>query len=176
MSPDLTALTLRRHAVRLTPVRRTVLDVLASSPFALSGAELEKQLPPTDRVTLYRTLRTFEEKGLVHRVIDHSETVRYAATCLDEASTNPADHVHFKCTACQHIYCLSQVAVPAVDLPGPYQVLRRDCLLLGVCARCQAPAPPPAAGQPMRQEHQQLVADHARLLAEHRALLAKVGQ
>lgn len=144
MSADPTSLALRRHAVRLTPVRRTVLDVLARSPFALSGAELEKQLPPTDRVTLYRTLRTFEEKGLVHRVIDHSEVVRYAATCLDaDAPTSLADHVHFKCTACQHIYCLSQVAVPAVDLPGPYQVLRRDCLLLGVCARCQVPAGPP---------------------------------
>ena len=143
MSADLTALTLRRHAVRLTPVRRTVLDVLAHSPFALSGAELEKQLPPTDRVTLYRTLRTFEEKGLVHRVIDHSETVRYAAPCLEEAgpASPTPDHVHFKCTACQHIYCLSQVPVPAVALPGPYQVLRRDYLLLGVCAQCQASAP-----------------------------------
>ena len=58
----------------------------------------------------------------MHRVIDHSETVRYAATCLDEAAatTGPRpDHVHFKCTACQHIYCLSQVPVPAGALPGP---------------------------------------------------------
>lgn len=149
MSPDLTALALRRHAVRPTPVRRTVLEALAQSPFALSSYELEKQLPPpTDRVTLYRTLRTFEEKGLVHRVIDHSETVRYAATCLDEAAADgPAPaHVHFKCTACQHIYCLSQVAVPSVALPGPYQVVRSDYLLLGVCVQCQAPvqAPEPA--------------------------------
>ena len=146
--PDLTALALRRHAVRLTPVRRTVLEALAHSPFALSSYELEKQLPPpTDRVTLYRTLRTFEEKGLVHRVIDHSETVRYAATCLDEAAatTGPRpDHVHFKCTACQHIYCLSQVPVPAVALPGPYQVVRSDYLLLGVCTRCQASTQAPA--------------------------------
>lgn len=49
------------------------------------------------------------------------------------------NHVHFKCTACQHIYCLSKVPVPAVALPGPYQVVSSDYLLLGVYTQCQAP-------------------------------------
>ena len=50
MSPDLTLLTLRRHLVRLTPIRRTVLDVLARSFFALSRAKLDKPLPQRPRV------------------------------------------------------------------------------------------------------------------------------
>ena len=134
---DLLLLALRGHAVRPTPVRQAVLAVLQGSPHALSGAEIEQQLrPASDRITLYRTLCTFEKKGLIHRVIDHSETVRYAV-CPEPTEAGASDHVHFKCTACQHIYCLGQVAVPKVVLPGQYQAVRADYLLSGVCARCQ---------------------------------------
>lgn len=141
MAADPVSLALRRHALRLTPVRQAALMVLVRSPFALSGAEIEKQLRlPFDRITLYRTLKTFEQKGLIHRVIDHSETVRYAV-CTEPATVAvTADHVHFKCTACRHTYCLSQVAVPAVALPGGYRVVRGDYLVSGVCERCQPDA------------------------------------
>jgi len=137
MLTDDALLTLRRHAVRLTALRQSILGALLQSPFALSRTESEPHLT-LDRVTVYRTLRTFEEKGIVHRIIDHSETVRYAAACPD-APALANDHVHFKCTACQHIYCLSQVPVPAVTLPGTYQVLRSDHLLSGICGQCHLP-------------------------------------
>lgn len=140
MTPDddLVLTALRHHAVRPTRVRRSVLAVLLRSPFALSGTELESHLRPlSDRITLYRTLCTFEQAGLVHRVADHADTVRYAANPSPTARVAPTDHVHFKCTVCRHIYCLSQVPVPAVELPGPYQVERRDYLLSGTCAGCR---------------------------------------
>lgn len=141
-SADPVLLTLRRHAIRPTLVRRAVLEVLWHSPFALSGTEVEKQLPlELDRITLYRTLRTFEEKGLIHRVIDDSETVRYAVCPVSPTPSAPTDHVHFKCTACRHIYCLSQVAVPTVVLPGKYQATRGEYLVSGVCEQCQPSAP-----------------------------------
>jgi Fur family ferric uptake transcriptional regulator len=133
MATDDVLLTLRHHAVRLTATRQHILGTLLQSPFALSRTEIEHHLA-LDRVTVYRTLRTFEEKGIVHRIVDHSETVRYAASCPNAAVPALAnDH------ACQHIYCLSQVPVPAVALPGTYQVLRRDHLLSGICGRCHSP-------------------------------------
>ena len=138
MPADLVSLALRRHAVRLTPVRRATLAVLLRSPFALSGAEIELQLTRGfDRITLYRTLKTFEQTGLIHRVVDHSETVRYAVCAAPATAAVTADHVHFKCTTCRHTYCLNQVAVPAVVLPGRYHVVRGDYLLSGVCERGQ---------------------------------------
>lgn len=134
------ALTLRAHAVRLTPCRRQVLGALLQSDMALSGTELEPHLHQArDRVTLYRTLRLLEQKGLIHRVVDYTETVRYAAAAALRAPVDaalPAEHVHFKCTSCQHIYCLPQVAVPPLPPPGRHHVTRRDCLLSGVCERC----------------------------------------
>lgn len=138
-STDRVAQTLTRHALRQTPVRRAVLHILVDSPFALSGSEIELQLPPnTDRITLYRTLKSFEESGLIHRVIDSSDVIRYAFCSIEcSAQAHFDNHVHFKCTACQHIYCLNQVAIPAVTLPDKFQVVSRDYLLAGVCRECQ---------------------------------------
>ncbi|MBC8082120.1 MAG: transcriptional repressor [Hymenobacter sp.] len=136
---DRIAQTLTRHTLRQTPVRRAVLQVLADSPFALSGAEIELLLPPdTDRITLYRTLKAFEENGLIHRVVDTTDTVRYAACSIEcSADAHFDNHVHFKCTACQHIYCLNQVAIPAVTLPAKFKAITSDYLLAGVCRECQ---------------------------------------
>ena len=137
--PDHLATTLARHDLRQTPVRRAVLQVVAASPFALSGTEMEEQIgTDVDRITLYRTLRTFEEKGLVHRVADNTDTIRYAACSIEcSAEAHFDNHVHFKCTSCQRIYCLSQVAIPAVTLPARFLATSRDYLLAGTCRECQ---------------------------------------
>ncbi|GAB3237768.1 transcriptional repressor [Hymenobacter seoulensis] len=132
--------TLSRHGLRQTPMRRAVLQVLLESAFALSGHEIEQQLGgDTDRITLYRTLKTFEESGLIHRVIDTSDTVRYAS-CSVECNVHAHfdNHVHFKCTNCQHIYCLNQIAIPAVVLPAGFEAATRNYLLAGTCRECQA--------------------------------------
>ncbi|WP_046243328.1 Fur family transcriptional regulator [Hymenobacter terrenus] len=139
LSAERIAQTLTRHALRQTPVRRAVLQVLGDSPFALSGSEIEQQIGPgTDRITLYRTLKSFEENGLIHRVIDSSDVIRYASCSIEcSAHAHFDNHVHFKCTACQHIYCLSQVPIPAVMLPDKFEAQTRDYLLAGVCRECQ---------------------------------------
>ncbi|NVO83850.1 Fur family transcriptional regulator [Hymenobacter terrestris] len=138
-SADRLVRTLSQHGLRQTPVRRSVLQVLADAAFALSGSEIEQQLPAgTDRITLYRTLKSFEESGLIHRVIDSTDVVRYAACSIEcSAEAHFDNHVHFKCTICQHIYCLNQVAIPTVTLPAQFQVVSRDYLLAGVCRECQ---------------------------------------
>jgi Fur family ferric uptake transcriptional regulator len=138
-TPDRLNQLLKRHGLRLTPTRRAVLQVIASSPFALSGHEVEQQLgPDTDRITLYRTLKSFEESGLVHRVRDLTDIIRYAACSIEcSAQAHFDNHVHFKCTACEHIYCLNQVAIPAVALPDKFEAQSRDYLLAGVCRECQ---------------------------------------
>ncbi|UOQ70207.1 Fur family transcriptional regulator [Hymenobacter cellulosilyticus] len=132
-SVEFVRLTLHRHTLRSTAIRQAVLTMLLESSYALSGSEIEKQIVPcTDRITLYRTLRIFEEKGLVHRVIDHCDIVRYAASSPAPA---PA-HVHFKCTTCRRLYCLHEVIVPPVELPALYHTSSSDYLLSGVCATC----------------------------------------
>ena len=122
-------------------MRRAVLAAVSGKGYALTGAEIEtgNRRQTLDRITLYRTLKSFEQQGLIHRVIDDTDVLRYAACSIEcSAGAHFDNHVHFKCGVCSHTYCLSQVAIPAVQLPGGFQAERRDFLLSGVCGFCQA--------------------------------------
>lgn len=138
-APDRLAQTLARHGLRQTPVRRAVLQAVTGKGYALTGAEIEQEIGAcTDRITLYRTLKSFEQQGLIHRVIDDTDVLRYAACSIEcSPSAHFDNHVHFKCDSCGHTYCLSQVAIPPVQLPGGFQAARKDYLLAGTCLHCQ---------------------------------------
>jgi Fur family ferric uptake transcriptional regulator len=133
------AQTLHRHKLRPTPIRQAVLAVMLDAPFALSGHEVEQLLPPgTNRITLYRTLKLLNDNGLTHRVMDGSDIIRYAACSIEcSAEAHFDNHVHFKCSVCQHIFCLTQVAIPTVPLPNNFEAHTRDYLLVGICGTCQ---------------------------------------
>lgn len=131
--------TLNHHKLRSTPIRRAVLAVMLDTPFALSAHEVEQFLPAgTDRITLYRTLKSLNENGLIHQVMDSGDIIRYAACSIEcSAEAHFDNHVHFKCTFCQHIFCLSQVAIPSVSLPNNFEAHARDYLMVGICATCR---------------------------------------
>lgn len=129
---------LAQHGLRNTSLRRAVLKLLSHAPYALSGSEIEQELgSDVDRITLYRTLKSFEQQGLIHRVIDNTDVAKYAS-CSIECSQHAHfdNHVHFKCSRCQHVYCLPQVSIPAVTLPAQFVAENRDYLLQGVCSQC----------------------------------------
>ncbi|GIV38828.1 MAG: hypothetical protein KatS3mg033_0628 [Thermonema sp.] len=69
---------LASRRLRRTAAREQVLLCFLSSDFALSQHDLEEALPSFDRVTLYRTLKTFTEEGIVHKIPDDSGIPRYA--------------------------------------------------------------------------------------------------
>ncbi|AWM32504.1 Fur family transcriptional regulator [Hymenobacter nivis] len=137
--PDRLAHTLVRHGLRETPARRAVLALLSGRGYALTGAEVEREISGgIDRVTLYRTLKSFEEHGLVHRVPDDADGLRYAACSIEcTARAHFDNHVHFKCGVCRRTYCLNQVPIPAVQLPDGFWAERRDYLLVGTCQLCR---------------------------------------
>ena len=71
---------LRKHDLKRTVPRLSVLDVLSSRKSAVSQPDLEEILgKDIDRVTLYRVLKAFEEKGIIHKIIDLSGRANYAA-------------------------------------------------------------------------------------------------
>lgn len=128
---------LRQHDLRITDARQQVLGVFFAHSYALTHAELEQQLAQHDRVTLYRTLATFEEKGLLHRVPDDSGTMKYAL-CADGCAEHQHhdDHVHFKCTTCGRTECLDPIRIPTLALPTGYRATEMHLLVQGVCSRC----------------------------------------
>lgn len=110
---------LKDFKLRSTPGRAAILDAFLIHNYALSHGDLEKEVPATfDRVTVYRTLKTFLDKGLIHKVLDGEGGMKYAL-CNEACTTanHHHDHVHFKCTKCGQTNCL-QVEIPEIKLPN----------------------------------------------------------
>ncbi|ADY52590.1 ferric uptake regulator family protein [Pseudopedobacter saltans DSM 12145] len=121
-----------------TPMRQLVLDTLLNKKSALSINDIEKMLYPADRITIYRTLKTFEQKGLIHQVEDGSGSLKYAL-CQDSCDDNAHHdvHVHFSCKACKETFCLPKNQIPKISLPQGYQPEEISLTVKGVCKDCQ---------------------------------------
>lgn len=129
--------TLKDHKLRSTTCREDVLITFLNQEIALSHGDIENQLKDRfDRVTIYRTLKTFLEKGIIHKVLD-DEGIRYAL-CKDYCKEHDHhhDHVHFKCTQCGKTNCLEKVHVPAIQLPDGYRTQEVNLLIQGMCPEC----------------------------------------
>jgi len=50
---------LEQKAVRITPMRQLLLEYFVAENTVLGLSELEKVFPKSDRITMYRTLKTF---------------------------------------------------------------------------------------------------------------------
>lgn len=91
-----------------------------------------------DRVTLYRTINSFIENGILHKVLDDSGSAKYAV-CNDdhcEVHQHNDNHVHFKCTICSKIECLHHAQIPKVKVPMGYTINAANLLLEGICSKC----------------------------------------
>ncbi len=129
---------LKKHGLRVTSVRDKVLELLlASGQTALSSADIEQHFERLDRITLYRTLRTFEEKGIIHQVFDNSGVSKYAAGSAEyQEQENPYAHVHFRCVRCEKTVCLENTSLPEVDTPEGFRIEEKHLVLSGTCKTC----------------------------------------
>lgn len=132
---------LNRYDLRSTHIRREVLRLFLGCDHALTHHRIEQEVQGEfDRVTLYRTLRTFEEKGLLHRVLNDQDTIQYAL-CKDEhcqthQHKHVDNHVHFQCEQCARTFCMDDVPIPLVDIPENYKVRSMQLLVMGICDEC----------------------------------------
>lgn len=120
-----------------TAMRLLVLDFLMDQQAAISLTDMELAMGKTDRVTLYRTIKTFEENGLVHRIEDGTGATKFAICQTDCSTDGHHDlHVHFYCTHCRETHCLPKVSIPDVALPASYRAEERQLIIKGVCGNC----------------------------------------
>ena len=129
---------LKEYELRNTSCREEILDVFLQRNFALSHADIESSVHEDfDRVTVYRTLKTFLDKGLIHKVLDDEGVTKYAL-CKERCShtEHHHEHVHFKCVECGLTNCLDTVQIPAIALPTGYKLAESSLLMQGVCQDC----------------------------------------
>jgi Fur family transcriptional regulator, ferric uptake regulator len=129
---------LKEYELRNTSCREEILDLFLQRNFALSHADIESTIHEDfDRVTVYRTLKTFLDKGLIHKVLDDEGVTKYAL-CKEKCShtEHHHEHVHFKCTTCGLTNCLDSVQIPRISLPAGYSLSETSLLVQGTCQDC----------------------------------------
>ena len=128
---------LKDHGLRMTEVRKSVLSLFLDSESALSQSEIDAQFEELDRVTLYRTLKTFESKGLVHKISNDQGHISYALCSHDCGENKHEDtHPHFQCDKCDKVFCLDEVNLPKIKAPDGFEVRASKIMAQGLCKDC----------------------------------------
>ncbi|MGF7079454.1 Fur family transcriptional regulator [Mucilaginibacter sp. UYCu711] len=128
---------LKRHQLKRTEARLRVLNLLVNKKTATSQPDLESVIGDVDRVTLYRILNAFEEKGIIHKVFDLNGTANYAicSSDCDEHHHND-EHLHFNCSNCKNVYCLDELDMPPIALPAGFKLEKLSFSATGLCPKC----------------------------------------
>lgn len=129
---------LKQSGLSTTESRKAILKLFLEANGALEHAVIEKKTGEQfDRVTVYRTLQTFQKSGIIHTIPSTDNIVRYAL-CQDEcnAKQHHHNHIHFVCDQCGNTYCLQNIEVPQFKLPKGFRSSNTDVLVSGICKSC----------------------------------------
>ncbi len=128
---------LQNSGIRPTAMRILVYQFIEEQTSAISLTAVESHFERSDRTTLYRTLKRFEEKGIVHQINDGTGIPKYAL-CHHELHNKKHNdlHLHFHCTVCGETVCLTEHQIPQITLPINYHPEDINMLVKGTCNKC----------------------------------------
>ena len=69
---------LKRKKISETPFRKEVLAIFSKYNNAIPLSIVEKELKEYNRITLYRTIKVFLEKGIIHEITISGQESNYA--------------------------------------------------------------------------------------------------
>ena len=124
---------LKKHDIAPSMQRVKVLEYLQNyktHPTAdMIYQDLVEEMPTLSKTTVYNTLKTFTEKGIIMELSLFENEVRY------EYDTEP--HIHFKCIKCGKIYDISKTFKCLKDekIEG-HKVSEHHINLKGICKSC----------------------------------------
>jgi len=128
---------LNDNGVRPTAMRILIYKYMAEKEIAVALTDIENVFAKADRTTLYRTLKTFEQKGIVHQIDDGTHISKFALCepgCNCELEQDL--HLHFHCTNCDETVCLTEQKIPHINLPEGYVAEDANLVLKGICEKC----------------------------------------
>ncbi len=97
-------------------------------------ADILKFIPTLSKTTIYNTLKTFVEKGIVASITIENTEVRYDA--------DVSFHGHFKCQACNGLYDIgidhmqNERKLGTQKKIDGHNVLEKHVYFKGVCKKC----------------------------------------
>ena len=109
--PEQTATDLLKSAnLRKTGSRLSILAVLLGARKPQTANQIAAMLGPVgpDKVTIYRTLESFVDAGLVHKAFLQERTWHFelASNCSESQC-----HPHFTCKSCGDTHCLMEISL-----------------------------------------------------------------
>ena len=128
---------LEAKAIRVTAMRLLIYKFLAQRPMAATLTDIEQAFDKADRTTLYRTIKTFEEKGVVHQIDDGTGITKYALCetgCSCDIETDL--HLHFHCNQCNETVCLTDHKIPQIKVPLGFIAEDVNLVVKGICDKC----------------------------------------
>lgn len=125
---------LQEHGVRPTSVRILVWKTIRGRVRPFTLADMEELMPHMDHSSLFRTLRLFVERQLLHEINDGTGHQKYCiCRCHDDEHLN---HIHFTCVRCGKTYCMTNHQIPHVSLPCGFEVQNIEYNVKGICQEC----------------------------------------
>jgi Fur family peroxide stress response transcriptional regulator len=126
---------LAERLLKVTPQRVAVLEFLYGNPNHPSVDDVYQQVrkrhPFISRATIYNTVSTLVEAGLLQEILIQQEKTRV------DANVHP--HHHFKCVRCEKVEDIEYgILTPdrASDQMKGYQVTGVNLVMEGVCRDC----------------------------------------
>jgi Fur family peroxide stress response transcriptional regulator len=126
----------REQGLKLTHQRLAIFEALARDPEHPSAEKLHERLRPSyptlSLMTVYRTLQTFEELGLVSKANPIHAAARFDA--------NQDRHHHVVCRSCQRVEDFYEPELDRLSVPSPlakrYRELKGEVVFVGLCTAC----------------------------------------
>ena len=130
---------LKSRRIQDTPHRLAVLEAVAGSPRPLTAMEVldwVRRRADVNKVTVYRILDLFVEKGLVERMSAGDRSFRYGLS--PDLHDHP--HAHFYCRQCGTMKCLDLDELPLnlrpIELRLGGVIEKVEVRLDGTCPDC----------------------------------------
>ena len=130
---------LASQGLKLTAVRLAVLGILGAAPRALRAKEILEVIRThrrVNKVTVYRILEDFCNRGMVRRLSLEGRVSHYELAC-----EHRPPHPHFQCHTCREVQCLDPVPLTRVwtELQGPVgnRADHVDIRVEGLCHKCR---------------------------------------
>jgi Fur family peroxide stress response transcriptional regulator len=132
----------KRSGLALTHQRQVVFDSLASMPTHHHPSpeevyeEVRKLIPSISQATVYKTLHTFVQHGILRELSPHHGTLR--------VDLNTHAHHHLICTQCKSVMDIEDGDLDPVKLrrrlPKGFRVERVAVEIQGLCEKCSQAA------------------------------------
>ena len=119
-----------------TSGRVAIMKVLIQADKPLNQVQIARRLGKEhfDKVTIYRTLESFLDAGLIHKAFIEKRAGHFE---LAHNCTQSQCHPHFTCTRCGNTHCLMGMSLPMVRSPHKGFIIHRQQVRLeGLCPAC----------------------------------------